>query len=146
MGSLTLPPYGLVYVDTVTVIYSVEENPVYWLPTRPLWVAAKAGRIDIFTSELTLMEVLVGPEKTGNPEVAGAYEEFLSEGSRLIPITQSILRSAARLRAQTNLRTPDAIHAATALAEGCELFVTNDAGFKRVPSLNVALLSDAVSS
>jgi ADP-heptose:LPS heptosyltransferase len=29
---------------------------------------------------------------------------------------------------ELNLRTPDAIHAATALLNGCELFVTNDSG------------------
>ena len=35
---------------------------------------------------------------------------------RLLPITQSILREAARLRATIKLKTPDAIHAATASA------------------------------
>ena len=54
--------------------------------------------------------------------------------------------SAARLRAQLGLKTPDAIHAATALATGCALFATNDKGFRRVTGLAVAVLSETVST
>ena len=42
------------------------------------------------------------------------------------------------------LKTPDAIHAATALLAGCALFVTNDRGFKRVPGLRLAVLDDVL--
>lgn len=146
LGSLILPLSGLDYVETVTVIYSVEEDPVYWLPTRILWEASATRRIEIVAGELTLMEVLVGPEKSGAAVVALAYEDVLSKAVRLVPISQPILRAAARLRAQTGLRTPDAIHAATALAEGCDLFVTNAPHFRRVPTLNVAVLADIVAA
>ena len=61
---------------------------------------------------------------------------------RLVPIARAVLERAAALRAATNLKTPDAIHAATALIEGCTLFVTNDALFRRVPGLNVTVLRD----
>lgn len=53
-----------------------------------------------------------------------------------------MLERAAALRAATNLKTPDAIHATTVLIEGCKLFVTNDALFRRVPGLNVTVLRD----
>ena len=65
---------------------------------------------------------------------------------RLIVITEPILRDAARLRAQFNLKTPDAIHAATALSVGCAQFITNDLIFRRVPGLNVIVLRDLSSS
>jgi predicted nucleic acid-binding protein len=60
----------------------------------------------------------------------------------LLPITQSILRESARLRATTKLKTPDAIHAATAMSAGIALFVTNDPNFKNVASLPVVVLKD----
>lgn len=63
---------------------------------------------------------------------------------RLISITEVILRQAARLRAQTNLKTPDAIHAATALTSGCMQFIMNDPAFRRVTGLNVVVLSELI--
>ena len=67
-------------------------------------------------------------------------------GMTCLPISLSVLEGAARLRAAHNLKTPDAIHAATALAEGCSLFVTNDQGFRRVPGLRVAVLGEIAAS
>ncbi|HEY3265647.1 MAG TPA: PIN domain-containing protein [Armatimonadota bacterium] len=144
MGRLTIPRSGLVYGDTVTVIYAVEEHPVFWATTVPIWEAARRGDVEAVSSELTLLEAMVGPEKSGSLEMAAAYETFFEGGVRLIPISKAILRMAARLRANLGLKTPDAIHAATALSASCALFVTNDRQFRNVPGLNVALLADAV--
>jgi predicted nucleic acid-binding protein len=46
----------------------------------------------------------------------------------------------------TRLRTPDAIHAATALELGVALFVTNDFGFRGVPDLPAAVLADVLAA
>lgn len=76
-----------------------------------------------------------------------AYEELLlSGGMRLIPISQFILRQAANLRATTSLKTPDAIHAATALSVSCNQFLTNDKGFRNVANLPVVILSEVLAS
>ncbi|MBC7527815.1 MAG: PIN domain-containing protein, partial [Chthonomonadaceae bacterium] len=65
----------------------------------------------------------------------------------LLPITKDVLREAARLRATiSGLKTPDAIHAATALLNQCRLFITNDRGFLRVPGLNTAILDDVLAA
>ena len=53
-----------------------------------------------------------------------------------------VFKDAARLRAETGLKTPDALHAATALRAGCALFITNDADFRRVPGLPIIVLDD----
>lgn len=53
MGSLNLPAAGLVYVDTMAVIYTVERFPQYWSLLEPLWLAAQAGTLTVATSELT---------------------------------------------------------------------------------------------
>ncbi|MCI0459511.1 MAG: PIN domain-containing protein [Gemmataceae bacterium] len=147
MGALTLPASGLVYIDTMALIYSVERYPTYWPLLEPLWLAAQTGTIEIVSSERTLMEALVGPLKSGNAAIEKAYEHaLLGADLRLLPITQPILRKAARLRATTKLRTPDALHAATALRAGCVLFITNDVGFRGVASLPLAILDDVLKS
>jgi predicted nucleic acid-binding protein len=143
MGSLTVPSSGLVYFDTNSVIYSVEKNPAYWLLLEPLWQAAKAGTVEIVSSDLTLMETLVGPLKSGDTALAHAYEQLFQQAqTRLLPITQPILREAARLRATTKLKTPGALHLATAQLAGCALFVTNDAGFRAAATISVVILDD----
>lgn len=146
MGALTLPASGLVYIDTMTLIYTVERYPAYLLLLEPLWRTAQTGSIEIVSSELTLMEALVGPLKSGNTILENAFEQaLLGTNMRLIPITQAILREAARLRATTKLRTPDALHAATAQQAACVLFVTNDAGFRGMVSLPLVILDDLLT-
>jgi predicted nucleic acid-binding protein len=77
--------------------------------------------------------------------LAAIYEQTLTASDvRLIPITEDLLRQTAQIRAQTNLKTPDAIHAATALASGCVQFITNDPAFRRVTGLNVVVLSELI--
>jgi len=141
MGSLIVPSSGLVYFDTNPIIYSVERHSTYWPLLKPLGQAAQSGRVEIVSSELTLMETLVGPLKTGNTVLANVYEKLFQQAqTRLLPITQPILREAARLRASTKLKTPDALHLATAQLAGCVLCITNDAGFRGMGT--VVILDD----
>jgi len=147
VGSLIIPSAGLVYVDANAVIYSVEKHPVYWPLLQPLWQAAKVKTIEIVSSDLVLMETLIGPLKSGDTALAKTYEQlFQQPQTRLFPITHAILREAARLRATTKLKTPDALHAATAQQAGCVLFVTNDSGFRVVAGLPLAILDEVLKS
>lgn len=147
MGSLNLPTSGHVYLDTQCMIYTVERHPVYYPTLRSLWAAAQAGTIRILSSEITVLECLVGPYKSGDTVMEANYEQtFVLPVINLIPISQAILREAARLRALiTRLRTPDAIHAATGLRSATALFVTNDFGFRNVPGLTVEVLQDVLA-
>ena len=67
---------------------------------------------------------------------------FGTDDFRLIPATRSLWKDVARLRASTGLKTPDALHAATALSVGCTLFITNDADFRRAQGLPIVVLDD----
>ena len=141
MGTLTLTA-GPIYLDTVTIIYSVEKHVDYFPLLQPLWQMVKAGYVEIISSELALLEMQVVPLRQQDQLLIAAYEKILMKSElRLVRISTDILRQAAQLRADTNLKTPDAIHAATALANGCAQFITNDLDFRRVPNLNATVLS-----
>ncbi len=145
MGTLILPATGVVYVDTAPIIYSVEKNPQFAALVDPLWDALEVGSLEVVSSELTLLEVLVVPIRQNDSYLIAAYEQALiGSDLRLLPIDTAILRAAAELRASTKLKTPDAIHAATALAVGCAQFITNDGAFRRVPGLNVTVLHEII--
>jgi predicted nucleic acid-binding protein len=138
----------LIYLDSDILIYSVETHAVYWPVLQPLWQAARQGSFAIVSSDLALMETLIGPMRSGDAILEKAYEQVLhSPEVRLLPISQDVLREAARLRATiSGLRTPDALHAATGLLSNCNMFLTNDIGFRRVPSLPVVILDEVLAA
>lgn len=143
MGRLTFPVGSLVYLDTAPIIYAVEKHINFWPLLEPFWIDVGSGAINIVTSELTLLEVLVAPIRLDNEPLIDAYQEiFSSKGIEPIPIDTGILRHAARLRATQNFKTPDAIHAATAMLSNCHHFVSNDEGFRRLSAIDVTILSD----
>ncbi len=147
MGALSLPQGGVVYVDTQILVYTVESHSKYAPALLPLWTAAREGTIQIITSELALLEVMVRPLRDSDQRLQCDYRDLLLNSDiQLQRIGQSILLDAASLRAaMPSLRTPDAIHAATARSMRCDLLLTNDRGLKQVPGLNTVLLDEAVS-
>ncbi len=144
MGSLVLPTSGIVYLDANCFIYSVERIDPYRAILDTLWQTVSGGQVKVVTSELTLLEVLVKPLKVGDTITATTFRTVLQRTPdvQMMPTTQPVLEEAANLRATSNFRTPDAIHGATALLNGCVLFVTNDSGFRRISDLAVAVLSE----
>ena len=146
MGALTLPPAGPVYVDADGIIYTVEKIEPYASLLAPLWTAAQSSGLPVVTSELTWLETLAGPIKSGSAALAAVFRAFLTAREiTLAPVTLAIWEQAAGLRA-LGLKTPDAVHAATALTTGCTLFLTNDPAFRRVPGLTVAVLRDILAA
>ena len=143
MGPLILPDGGPVYMDANAVIYSVERIEQYRALLEPMWQEARSGRFTLASSEIIVLETLVKPLREGNTRLEMLFRSILEAAEvRLIPATLALWEQAARLRAETNLSTPDALHAATALQEGCTLFVTNDSAFRRVPGLPLVVLND----
>ena len=146
MAALSLPADGLVYADTPVLICTVERHPTYWRLLRPLWESAARGEVRVVSSEIAIAEVLVWPLRSGDTRILAAYEGLLlGTDIRLQPIARATLRVAARLRAESALRTPDAIHAATAILTGCALFVTNDKRLRHLDGVPVAVLDDLLA-
>ena len=143
MGPLTLPLTGLIYIDASGLIYSMERVEPYRTLLEPMWQEAQDGNITIVSSPLIVIEALVKPLRDGNTEIESQYRElFASNAVRLLDASYQVFEDAASIRAETGLRTPDAIHAATALLAECTLFVTNDTDFRRVRRLPIVVLED----
>ena len=145
MGTLTLPDAGPIYLDANGFIYSVERIEPYCSLLEPMWRQAQAGQFEILSSELVLLETLIKPLRQGDTILESLFRSLLNALEvRLIPATAPIWEHAARLRATTGLKTPDALHAATAFATGSKLFLTNDPDYRRVPDLPLTILDDVV--
>lgn len=144
MGSLIPPESGVVYFDANAFIYSVEKTEPYRTSLDPVWQSARKAAIKIASSEIVIVETLVRPIREGDHLLEDIYRGLLLNSTEvnLIPISHPILDRAARIRAKTGLKTPDAIHAATALECDAKIFITNDASVRRVPGLPIAVLSE----
>jgi predicted nucleic acid-binding protein len=131
MADLGRGPIG---VDTAIFIYFIEEHPRFLPILEPLFQEVDAGRRELVTSALTLLEVLVIPDHSGDRLLAERYEALLtrSRGVEIAEISRDHLRAAAQLRAATGTKTPDALQLVAALAGGCATFLTND---RKLPPL-----------
>ena len=146
MGPLDLPAAGLVYIDANGFIYSVERIEPYRTLLEPMWQQAQDGNISIVSSPVLVIEVLVKPFRVGNTEIEMQYREmFASNAVSLLDAPHAMFEDAGRLRAETGLKIPDALHVATALRAGCALFVTNDTDFRRVRELPAVVLDDLLA-
>jgi len=131
----------IVGLDTSPLIYFIEEDPTYLEKIRPFFVAMDRGEFRVVTSVVTLLEVLVHPFRYGDTALAQEYREILLNAENLttLLLSHEIAEEAARLRAEHNIRTPDAIQMATAIHEGASFFLTNDARLPALPTLQAAL-------
>jgi predicted nucleic acid-binding protein len=135
---------GPVALDTQIFIYFIEEEGRYLPVIKPVFEAIDRGELVGVTSGLSLMEVLVVPYRSGNAALAERYESFLtnSRGLRFIEVDRRLLKGAAQLRATFNLKPPDAIQVAAALAGNCNSFLTNDRRIPAVPGLHFVQMKD----
>jgi predicted nucleic acid-binding protein len=132
----------IVFLDTSPLIYFIEGNSSYQQKLKEIFEANDKGHFTFITSAITLLEVLVKPLKDGETNIANKYKEILTNAKHIeiFDFTNELAIKAAALRAKYNLRTPDAIQAATAIENGVTYFLTNDIRLRSVSELNTVTL------
>lgn len=81
---------------------------------------------ELYTSALTLGEILIKPMEAGNESLARRYESVLLQGAVIIPFDVEPARLYASIRKDRSIRPPDAIQLACAAHARVDLFITND--------------------
>jgi predicted nucleic acid-binding protein len=141
----TPPLYG---VDTMLFVYHFERNEQFGEPAGALLAAAEQGRCRLVTSVLSLLEVLVIPKRRGMEELCQRYRELFGSFPNLEvrPVDAQIAEIAADLRAAHAIRTPDALHLATALQARADAFVTEDRRLRGIRELRFLTLNAAATA
>ena len=143
MISLLKPLQGKkVALDTMIFIYAFEEHSLYLPLVKSFFHEVEKGRIMAVTSTVTLAECLVQPFRAKAMELAARYKTLFRDFPHLsvIPVSDEIAAKAAWLRAQYQLKTPDAIQLATALVSGSHVFLTNDEGLPKLEEIQIWVL------
>lgn len=115
-------------IDSMVLIYHFEDHPRFGASAASLLHAAEEDRCRIVVSVLARLEVLVAPKRQGREDLCRRYREMFEGFPNLtvVAVDAEVVELAADLRAEHALRTPDAIHLATALHLAADAFVTED--------------------
>jgi predicted nucleic acid-binding protein len=129
------------YLDSNALIYAVEgADAVKRVVAEWVVRACLPGGI-VITSLLSRLECRVLPLRQKNQLLLAKYEAlFGRHGLKVLEVSSDVLERAATLRADHKFKTADAIHLATALEAGTDIFLTGDTALARCPGLHVELL------
>jgi uncharacterized protein len=134
----------MIFLDACVIIYWVEmaEPQFGQLAVKLNSISKQYGHLPFAVSQLSLLECRVKPLREDNKEILQQYQQFFTaKNLTQVALTPAVIESATALRAHYSLTTPDALQAASALSiTQDQLFVTNDAVFKKIKGLKVISL------
>jgi predicted nucleic acid-binding protein len=127
-----------IFWDTNLFIYLIEDfRDLSELVTALRKRMLERGD-DLYTSALTLGEILIKPLEAGNEDLARRYESVLTQGTEIIPFDVEPARLYASIRKDRTIRPPDAMQLACAAHARVDLFITNDERLstKSIPNIH----------
>jgi predicted nucleic acid-binding protein len=135
-----------VFWDTNLFIYLFEDFGGFTSQVATLRSRMLTRGDELFTSAVTLGEILVKPMQKGDTKAVAYYQKLLTTTASVLPFEEKAAVVYARLRGDRSLRPPDAIQLACAASAGVDLFITNDARLhsRQIPSIQFIVPLDRV--
>jgi predicted nucleic acid-binding protein len=127
----------LIYLDANVVIRLVEGDAATRAPLETRLAPSLGVAGSLVTSRLTRLECRSKPLRAGDLATLAQFDVFFA-GLELVlaEVSPAVVERATDLRARYNLKTPDALHYATAVEVSATVFLTGDralAGCSEVP-------------
>ena len=133
-----------IFWDTNLFIYLLEDSPAFGQLVEDLRRRMLRRNDRLFTSAMTVGEVLVQPFATGNTELADRYRKLFNGPHLTVsPFDFKAAEVYARIRQDRAVRPADAIQLACAEAAQADLFITNDDRLsqKNIPGISFFITS-----
>lgn len=131
----------ILFFDASALIYRFEGMPAFQSAAVTLVAELLQAHPEArpAVSRLSLLECRVKPLREKDRALLARYKRFFADPElQIVELDGRVIDLATRLRAKDGLKTPDALHAAYALAIPRPVsFITGDAGFERVKGLQV---------
>lgn len=135
-----------IFMDTAPIIYYIEGNNQF-CQIKNIINQIQKNNITIFSSVITITEVLVKPVSLGNMNVVNSFLTFLKNPDNIIilSVNDRIAEQAGYLRGKyPSLKTLDTIQISSAIEARTDIFLTNDLRLKQVKEIEVFTLKDMV--
>ena len=135
------------YLDTMIWVFFFEGPHGAGASASSFVHRVRSQQCEIFASHLSLAEILVLPNRTGNAFAASRYRAFFRSGTvRTRSFGFAEAERFAAIRAQSNVKQADAMHLAVAAAAGADYFVTYDQRLLqlKVPGIGAIVPPDRV--
>ena len=131
-----------IYLDSNIVIYAFEGLPAFREQALATLQAAEAEGAQLVVSHLIYIEVFPKLISSRQYELVERYQSFFEKDGlvEVLPVDAGVIQQATKLRANYQLKTVDALHLATAIAHGCNSFLSHDQALQRVKEIPVLYL------
>jgi len=135
----------IAFFDASALIYLIEGAEPFATRTRGglARLTKRYRSLGAAVSRLSWLECRVRPVRSNDLEALAAFDAFFARPDLTwLELTQDVVELATAIRVRHGLRTPDALQAASCLQLGPHhMFLTGDAGFRKVTSLRVRVLT-----
>lgn len=133
-----------VFFDTNIFIYLLEGSAVFKRQIHSIQLGIKYAEFAVFASEIVFAEILPVHVKANNRKNIQSAIKFLSGSGAfdLVPVDRDICIRSGFIRGMTGMKIPDALHVATAIHAGCDVFLTNDKRIKTPENIELLALAD----
>jgi predicted nucleic acid-binding protein len=115
-----------IFWDTNIFVYLFEDYAGLSLDVANLRRRMIERGDQLFTSTMTLGEILVKPIEKGDEKLRRSYWDSLTQSTTMLPFDLNAASHYAQIRRDRGIKPPDAIQLACAAQAGIDLFVTND--------------------
>src|SRR5258706_13220689 len=116
---------SLVFWDSNLFIYLFEVRGRFAERVADLRARMLERGDQLFTSALTLGEVLVKPIEARDEALTARWHAAIAETAVVVPFSLEAAPIYARIRSDRTVRAPDAIQLACAASSAIDLFITN---------------------
>ncbi|MBQ7613248.1 MAG: PIN domain-containing protein [Spirochaetaceae bacterium] len=133
-----------IYFDTTPLIYFLDDEKPFSDKVANFIFDHQEDDDAYIISSITDAEYLVFPYRQNDTEKISSYESFLTDFNfRIVEPNRAITKQAAKIRSKySGIKGMDAIHLATSLYFGCDMFLTNDTQLKQISEVNIVLVDD----
>jgi len=132
----------MIYADSGIIMRWIEGAEEVRAPIQSRWQQLSPEDRVFLTSRLSRLECRCKPLREQQGDLLSLYDAFFAGKEVTVrEVDAAVVEKATELRATIGLKTPDAIHAATAIVSGVAAFWTTDAAFSKCPELIVEVFT-----